>query len=723
MYQYGTTSENQLFYAWEGLAETWLRPEDYFDRDYPPKPQDPGTSLAAHIIKTVFGLPIDNNSESIGSYLPGYDVQNREAYQMIQLSLAAELSNQRFVECYADENGIVKFYTIGKTPSNIGSDILYSISSAEVKQICDTVIVEGYDPPLKKFIKGPYDLFTFAKKYYSEEMVTAGSIKYDPFITGNPGYPFKYVLGELMGPEACMYYKEGYIVYGDPGLNDPKKIMGPDLIYDNKAFEEIIEWIHEINVPFFNQGSTTVSFEGKSPIYKEIPNFGKLQNRIWTDNKTYIPTLCQTFQDITDPDVGVLLEHSESPKFLGVKEVIIYGFRLKNIQIDEYVDKNSAIQKGPADFIVSVDTMKHEPLKLTAGEDYIVIKDKNRPEKFRIVFSANISPFYAKKFGGWGDDDTIIRVTIADMVGTIYGLTPNCPEGEQIKTWFDLLNCEGMFRDHMGSFKGTDVFKVTIFPTGEGTTGYAMKKGVGKIFVVYDWDSPCMHITDLEDNVTPEKLGEVSVLLHPIIQKDLPRPMAMCNAGNTFMLDPRQGIPDKDDGTIENLTTSPYQLALDSLENGDIRVVFPFMACDDDPWKDCALLKNTAKLIYNLQNDIVESTTYTCSPDAEPILGTVIDGKTINSIDYSYQDASQYLISVQAGPVWQGFGGWDQAIYQNKTARVQLEGVVRGCSNTNIYCVVQLEQVGYLECIIGVPDKLEIGDVVKVTVYNNPVSI
>jgi hypothetical protein len=105
------------------------------------------------------------------------------------------------------------------------------------------------------------------------------------------------------------------------------------------------------------------------------------------------------------------------------------------------------------------------------------------------------------------------------------------------------------------------------------------------------------------------------------------------------------------------------------------------------------------------------------------VLGEVIDGKTINSIDYSYQDASQYLISVQAGPVWQGFGGWDQSIYQNKTERAQLEGIVRSIIVSNMSCLVQLEQIGYLECINGTSDILEIGDVVKVTVYNNPVSI
>jgi hypothetical protein len=720
MYQYNTTSENQLFYEWEGLAEKWLTTEQSFDSDYPSKPQDLGTSLAAHIVEKVFELTLDPGSKNKGSYLPGYDVQNREAYQMIQLSLAEELSNQEFIECYADENGIVKFYTVGKTASDIGSDVLYSISSAEIKQKCDNVIVEGYDPPFKKFTRGPYDLFTFAQTYYTPEIIDRASTKYDPLLFK---YPFKYSIGDMMGPEYCKYYKEGYIVYGDPGFTDPRKVSGPGRVYDHKAFEEVIEWIHEINIPFYKQGSTTVSFEGKSPIYKEIPNFGKLQNRIWRDNQQYIPALCQTFQDITDPDVGVLLEDSDSPKFLGVKEVIIFGYQLKNIQIDEYVDSAGKIQKGPADFVVDIDSMQHEPLRLTQGDDYLVMKDKGNSGKYRLIFSANVSPNYITKFGGKNTTVTKIRVSPTAVFGKKVSEPPTCEGGTKIRGFFDLLSCTGWARDGKSPLATRTVYEAIIYCTGEGTTGYAMNPKIGKIFVVYDWDAPCVHLTDLEDSISAASLGAVSINIYPIIQKDLPRPIAMCSKGNLSMLDPRQGIPDSDAGTIENLTTSPYQRAMDGLENGDIRVTFPFMACDTNPWEDCALLKNTAKFIYELQNEVVESTTYTCNPEAKPVLGEVIDGKTINSIDYSYQDASQYMISVQAGPVWQGFGGWDQSIYQNKTERAQLEGVVRSVNTANRSCLVQLEQIGYLECINGTSDILETGDVVKVTAYNNPVSI
>jgi hypothetical protein len=162
---------------------------------------------------------------------------------------------------------------------------------------------------------------------------------------------------------------------------------------------------------------------------------------------------------------------------------------------------------------------------------------------------------------------------------------------------------------------------------------------------------------------------------------------------------------------------------LESLENGDVKIVLPFFGSTGNPWDSCYELENVANFIYELQNDIVESITYTCKPDAEPVLGEVIDGKTINSINYSYQDSSQYLISVQAGPRWQGVGGWDSSVYQNKVERVQVEGIVRHVYPDNMTCLIQLERVGLLECVNGQIDPLEIGDTVKVTVYNNPVSV
>jgi hypothetical protein len=115
--------------------------------------------------------------------------------------------------------------------------------------------------------------------------------------------------------------------------------------------------------------------------------------------------------------------------------------------------------------------------------------------------------------------------------------------------------------------------------------------------------------------------------------------------------------------------------------------------------------------------------TITCNPGSEPRLGADVgDGMVINSIDYSYQDSSQYLISIQAGPMWLGASGWDTSVYQNKTERLQLEGIVIGTYDNNHKCQVEIQQIGVMECINGTRDIIEKGDRVTVTVHNNPVT-
>jgi hypothetical protein len=81
------------------------------------------------------------------------------------------------------------------------------------------------------------------------------------------------------------------------------------------------------------------------------------------------------------------------------------------------------------------------------------------------------------------------------------------------------------------------------------------------------------------------------------------------------------------------------------------------------------------------------------------------------------------LISVQAGPIWQGHGGWDQSTYQNQTEELQKQGIVRWVSEDNTSCLVDVEDLGYMTCVNGQTNLIHLGDVVKVTVHNNPVSL
>jgi hypothetical protein len=629
---------------------------------------------------------------------------------MIQLSLATELGNEKLYECYVDEKGIVKFYLIGENKSDIGTDVLYSIASVQMKQKCDNVIITGYDPPDKRIVRGPYNLFTFAAEYLAENPIYV-----DPEVSEYPNY---WVLGDELGPEACKLYKQGYIEFGKPWLSDESKLSGGG-VFNHKEFEKIIGWLYKVKVPFYEQGVTQIELQNKCPRYIILDSFGELQQRSWSDSTNYRPQICLNGDDV-DFAKGADLPNSDSKQFLGVREVYIYGYELKNIYPDEkYNDNIEEFEDGMCDFVVDLETTMKEPIKLSAGEDYIVARQGGEGSIYKIIFSCNVSPNWIDKFGGDVDSSNTFRIS-GTSIYTESGGDPVCEDADN---FWGIGNCDGYLRDGKTSADNTTPYYAAIFPMGEGTSGYALDSDA-KIVVVYDWDNPCLSILDQRNKaVTKESLETVSVELYAVISKDLPPPIAHCNGGSTTMLDSRQLILDFDVSTVEKIAESEYQKALESLENGDVKIVLPFFGCTGNPWDSCPALENAANFIYELQNDIVESVTYTCKPDAMPVLGEVIDDKTINSINYSYQDSSQYLISVQAGPKWQGVGGWDSSVYQNKVERVQVEGVVRYVYPDNMKCLIQLERIGLLECINGQIDPLEIGDTVKVTVYNNPVSV
>jgi len=724
----------------------------------------------------IFGLKMAHQSPQVnptglGGYLPGYDVKNRDAYQMVQLSLATHLGDNpsAMYECYSNGTGEIDFYSIGLQDSLIrGDDILYQIDGIEMKQQCDSVMVIGYDPPFKRFNRGPYNLFTFSRDYVVDQgddsVNNNQSSNYDPYWDQ---YPFYYVLGKELGNEACEYFKEAYIEYGNPHLNDEKKLSSNGApiaagaeagspVYDHKSFEKIIGWMYVVNMgDIFEQGSTEVQLQQKSPRYVTLKDFGNLQQRQWEPSGVYQPQVCRDLnqEDVVLSDVGIHLPDSDLPKFLGVREVYIYGYELKEIAVDEYRDEDGDLTGGPTDFIVSLDTMMAAPIKLSQGEDYIVVKDTDAEGEwgtgrhpYKIIFSCNVSPNYIGKFGGdIGTSADAGQASFRVSKTSIYGeydpekgqfAIPICEDQDFFGTPDSETVCKGFLKDGVTPIESDDIFYASIFPMGEGNSGYAMPGSFtgpddtdrsGSIIVVYDWDNPCLRVLDQKNQATLDKLEAISINLYAIIGKDLEPPIALTNTiKGTLMLDPRDKIPDFDESTVDLLSNNTYQQAMEGLENGDIKITLPFISCAGNPWEECGQLMGISKFIYNMQREKVKTTTYICDPNTTPVLGQTIgtgnDLKVINSIDYSYQDSSQYLISIQAGPRWQGSGGWDQSVYQNKVERLQLEGVVRSLYSDG-RCLIDIERMGLLECVNGQVEPLEIGDTVRVTMFNNPISI
>ena len=719
---------NERFYEWEGIGEQWITQEDSFDSDFPSKPQKEGDPVAKWVIEDVFGLELADEDRDKGSVLPGYDIIGRDPYDVISLSLIADVANTRvFYECYMDGEGIVKYHSIGQDRSDIDRYILYAIDNGEMRMKCDSVMVTGYDPPPKRYAGQLFDLFTFANILESSD---DEEYQDKDRIDGN--YPLYTTFDEVLGAEACPFRQEGYIEYG----GNPDTLVGIDAlametagVYNPNNFESVVSYLYKIEVDFFDQNNTTVSFSDTSIRYIELDGFGKLQTRNWISNERYISSYCLQGQlTVPSEDVGVRLPRTNEYKFKGVSEVYIYGYRLNSIK-PNYTWSNTPTEDGQPNyvavhdpvgseiFIASMDTMLNEPIKLTKDEDYIIIKDPEDATYSKIVFSCNVSENWLPYFGGNFTSDSPISFRINE--NCIY---KNAQAGDY--SLADILEDESGTIHRVGYLSDqrmadTEVDSSTwhtavIFPVGEGGSGYV----VNKIIVTYQWDNPSVIVKDLRNNITSDILREqVRISFYPMLLRDAPAPIAFSGPGSTSasLLDPNEVKPDYRPETAQNFEATEYARAMSSMEAGDVRVQMPFA-----DGEECIVI---AEEIKKMQTNIAHDVVYTCSPDADPILGQIIKDGVINEIEYSYQDSSQYLISVTAGPQWRGGASWDNSLYKMETDNQTLTGTVLKVYPDNIKCQVNINKIGVMECINGSRYLLGIGDKVKVTVYNNPVRL
>jgi len=649
-----------VFFDWETRGKDIAGyNEEKFDTDFPSTPRDNFqekfgyTSVAEWVIRRVFGLSVIGSTYRGGS-LPGYNIESRDAYQMVQLSLATELVHSTnnvpcLVECYATSDGEVEFYRVGST--GLGSfKYLYKAAGAELQPKCDNVMVDGYDPPPKRYSAGREDLFTFGGKW-----------------------PTYWLPGEIFPMCEEAFAKEGWIEYADPRIGN-LAVMKEKGVFDPKKYESIITYVYGIEVPFFDPATVSVSFSTQTSRYEELNGFGDLHEFTWVDQKdTYVPARCLEVEDV-GPFDGVSIPEADDDKFLGVQEVIIYGYAINDIAIDP---QSKDPETGDyTRFLVNLDTMIPETFTLSRGTDYIVVGD-------RIVFACNVYPSYITKYGGnIGEKRFVFRV--------------------HKRSIFD-----GKLKDGVTEVFSDDVFSAAVFPLGQGQRAY----GVEKVVIRYSWDNHQMYFKSIDNIIDRAALEGVAAEFYPIIMRNLPPPRAV----NGELLDPSEIITDLYPETVENISGKDYIRSMASLEAGDIRVTMPFAN-----GAECKTISNAIK---SIQNDVVPDIVYTCSPDSEVELGRRLpDGNYVNSIDYSYQDGSQYLISVHAGPLWYGIGSWDQAIYKMRTDRVSLEGVIIGIGVNNTEATVQIDSIGAMTCVNGCQGVLSVGDRVQVAVYNNPVS-
>jgi hypothetical protein len=453
-------------------------------------------------------------------------------------------------------------------------------------------------------------------------------------------------------------------------------------------------------VPFFKGGSTETKFmQTSTRIWSLGLGYG---HQSYTGDNFDISNAFESELWIEDPETKckvpvnpthtLPLPFSDTEKFVSVKDIIIYGYKFDHIFY--YHDQGG--DQDPTPYVM-LTTKIPNAIKLRRGTDYVINSNINGTGQSEISFFSNVKdkykPFFAKanafKYHIHPQSVIVNQQTVADPSNTaVVGKLKDNVSDANLAAEYD----EG-----------------PVFPLNEGQSGYLILE----MYVLVEWDNPCMFFRDERDVITLSNLQSVTVDVLPIIKRDAPAPIGH----NGKLLDQTDTLPDDDPTTYQlwNLT-SEYQQVFDSLEKGDIKITFPFL-------NEQGAVDMSGFIKRQKEEQLsTPETVYVCGPDAEPVLGDrTPDGGVVSDITYSYQDSSQYTITVQSGPAWRDIGsGWNTSINLAKTERLSVEGIVVSAAPNNAEFVVHCEKVGPMPCLNLTKEIIAQGDKVQVTIYNNP---
>jgi len=600
-------------------------------------PVDEGKSVAEAVLAS-YGL----SGDSGGSSLAGYDIHNKDPYQMIQLSLAAEAftNGSQLKECYADKDGNIKFVALG---TGAGPDnIYYSIMNDTSKLECNTVLVEGYDPPPKRESRPEEDLFTLA-----------GS---------DPTY---HTMGAILKSKNA--FTEGWIEY-ERATEDVMKEK-----FEIGDYETIFP-TYAVTIPFFESGSTDVQYHNTCSRFIELDDFGEMVEAAKFKAAGFVGGVWG--------GGGIEVPYSDNEKFLNVKRVILYGYKLERILYHRSGGEGSP---EPWAFI---NTNLPNGFELRRGEDYVVNREGGIT---KITFANNAKESYKNFFGKprvafkiHGESIQISDDAVIDPIATV----------------------PGQLRDGGVAFVGQTIEPPKgLFPVGFGEAGYAVEN----ILVEVEWDNPCVYVKDDRDDITEDKLREIKIMVIPVVIDDHPAPMAV----NGDIIE--RPIKDDDPTSAQLFSNSNFQETMDSLSGGDIRLVLPFLSESE--------VGPVSNRILTLRTAGGGDTTHVCGPSCNPDLGGVGQGgDVVNEISYSYQDSSQFVVSVNCGPLWKSIGtGWANSVRMMQVEQLSLDGTVMNAMPNNADFTVMCSKIGQANCVNGTRERIFNGDKVKVTIYNNAV--
>ena len=614
-----------------------------------PDPTKPITQLILETFNIPFTLPV------LGGTLPGFDMKNQDPTTMLKLSLATELLDPPggqggFAEIELDEFGIARFYIAGADQA-LNLDIRYCIPTSQVVTPADLVIVRGYDPPPERQLRTSFDGLKNAEIMEYEECA-AGScdqnavgkfatISYDDPLLDQTYLDDVVNSYELKAFESLI----GYIVDLDlpdgADRDDANFIPGLKITFGDTTKEYIKTGADLLN-NFVTIGTTTPTdnlgalgqFDGQTGqfgqgggISSATLGFGSANggggsinvNVTAVDEQTGECT--QSNASIAGSKIVLPASRFErlnkfgrlESDFVGVTEVVFSGRKVITFTIF-----------GDIVLDIFVRTQK-ELVRLSHGKNWVWDVDENGDvtvQLFSILeddFAASVCDIYKN---GAGTDAIILHDTA----------TPNLNEAVGSQALAGLICNVG---DRLG-YKAID----------------------NQICIVVERKRPSIDIfvpaagSKTAGDIAREFIdpaGPFGITYTPIVVIDVPAPIAYAATSSLTsidgtktiaaegIIDQAEGIIDADPSTTQDLEDSELAVLQDNTNGSTIDISLSF--CTDT---ECLQI---ARNFLALQNQTITTQSIILGPDSQPELGQILpDGSIINEINYSYSDASQYLI-------------------------------------------------------------------------------
>jgi len=681
---------------WDNFGQPLINLNSYVSCDDP-------TPLALAVLDA-YEIPYNLSSHSFRyGTLKDMDIKRMDAMTVLRNSLMEESfagPEDRFIEAIVSAKGKVEFREIGKEISNL-DDVYYSIQTGQYVDRPKGVMVTGGKPTpdFKPLHWSPI----WANEDGGADIYAAGSMlnncmeekwkSYATIVFTDPHLESKYEDGidnlYEIGKDNPWDEILGYVVCIDPG---PDATTNTSIQYNTEA--EI-----PLKIASAEDGICPIGNLQNMPIYDPLQKDKNCWGSMVDEEVNYedgVPVV------IPDRFRFKSVRGSKVDNFVSISNVYVIGQEIDALYARPVDDLSSLadITEDNSTIWVTQNNIRRTSYKLDEKRHYAVAYedlDSDGYQEISIVFSQEVRPH-----------DKITYGNGIEGAGMEFKMDPLC---EQAKA---------------AEFTDGTAGRKTILPWNK-TKGIFVEE----IWVTVKVETPSITIHDPDGrNQKALRIAEnLKYYISPMVATSPPAPVGY--AGNGSVDGPIDQIPslrDNDPTTTQDFSNTPMEIAMDEMQGSGMAITFGFLngygdnAIDayDEGEKEA---QQAAETIFNMINDDVTETVYTCGPKANPRLGD--QGPAlgiINSIKYSYSDQGSYTISVTEGPAVVGNlvqvdGGPSQKMSEDNSAR----GTVTQALGDNIHFKVRIDGFGDRWAVNTSHDIIREKDVVQCTIHNNPV--